>query len=157
MTSRREVLARAACASLVLAPIGLLVPPAVRGQQPSLDAAAAFEAKSVAELYKALGMAPPVPSGDLTLTAPDIAENGAVVPVAATTTLPNVQKMLFYVEKNATVLAAMYDISESMDPSISTRIKMSQTSNVYALALTADGKGHVAEKEVKVTLGGCGG
>ncbi len=118
---------------------------------------AAFEAKSMADLLKTLGAGAPVESKDVTITAPDIAENGAVVPVGASTTLAGVKRLLILVEKNPSVLSAAFDVSEFVDPAFTTRVKMGQSSNVIAVALMNDGKVLFAQKEVKVTLGGCGG
>jgi sulfur-oxidizing protein SoxY len=117
----------------------------------------AFEAKSVAEAFKALGYDMPIDSPDITITAPDIAENGAVVPVAAATTLPGVKQMLFLVEKNPAVLAAVFNVSPDVDANIATRVKMGQSSNVLAVVVTNDNKVFYAQKDIKVTLGGCGG
>ena len=94
-------------------------------------------------------------SSAVTLNAPDIAENGAVVPVGITTTL-KAEQMAILVEKNPSSLAAQFFIPAGTEPFVTTRIKMGQTSNVYAL-VKADGKWSMAVKEVKVTLGGCGG
>ena len=90
------------------------------------------------------------------ITAPDIAENGAVVPVSVVSAIPGTQSIAILIEKNPNMLAAVFDLPDGTDPSVTTRIKMAQTSNVYAL-VKADGKYHVASKEIKVTLGGCGG
>jgi sulfur-oxidizing protein SoxY len=98
-----------------------------------------------------------VESKDVQLTTPDIAENGAVVPVAIATTLANVRELLVLVDKNPTSLIAKFEVNEFVEPSFSTRAKMAESSNVYAVALTTDGKTFFAKKEVKVTLGGCGG
>lgn len=117
----------------------------------------AFDAKSVADAVKAYGAGAPVESKDLTLTAPDIAENGAVVPLGIATTLPNVKHLLILVEKNPSALVAKFDVTDSVEPSFATRAKMGQTSDVYAVAITNDGKALYGKKEVKVTLGGCGG
>ena len=118
---------------------------------------AAFDTKSMDETMKALGGGSPAPSSDIVFfSTPDIAENGAVVPVGITSKIPNTQAIAILVEKNPNMLAAVFDIPAGTDPSLSTRIKMAQTSNVYAL-VKADGKYHVASKEIKVTLGGCGG
>ncbi len=119
--------------------------------------AAAFEVKTMAELAKLLGGSAPAESKDVTLTAPDIAENGAVVPIGVACALPGVKKLLVLVEKNPSVLSAMFDVSDAVDANFSTRVKMGQSSNVYAVAMTGDGKLLFAQKEVKVTLGGCGG
>jgi sulfur-oxidizing protein SoxY len=117
----------------------------------------AFEAKSVADAVKAYGAGAPVESKDVTLTAPDIAENGAVVPMAAASSIAGVKHLLVMVEKNPNALVAKFDVNDSVEPSFSTRAKMGQTSDVYAVAITNDGKAFYAKKEVKVTLGGCGG
>ena len=79
------------------------------------------------------------------------------MPVGASTALPGVKRMLLLVEKNPAVLAAMFDVTDAIEANISTRVKMGQSSNVYAVAMMADGKVLFAQKEVKVTLGGCGG
>jgi sulfur-oxidizing protein SoxY len=117
----------------------------------------AFEAKNVADAVKAYGGAAPVESKDVTLTAPDIAENGAVVPMAVASSLPGVKHLLVLVEKNPNALVAKFDVTESIEPNVATRAKMGQTSDVYAVAITNDGKAFFSKKEVKVTLGGCGG
>ena len=87
---------------------------------------------------------------------PDIAENGAVVPVGITSNIPKTESIAILIEKNPNMLAAVFDIPQGTEPSVSTRVKMAQTSNVYAL-VKADGRYHVTSKEIKVTLGGCGG
>ena len=117
----------------------------------------AFETKSMDETLKALGGSAPVQSKDIAFfSTPDIAENGAVVPIGITSSVPKTESIAILVEKNPNMLAAVFDIPQGTEPSLSTRIKMGQTSNVYAL-VKADGKYHVASKEIKVTLGGCGG
>lgn len=118
---------------------------------------AAFDAKTIAESLKAYGAGAPTESKDVTITAPDIAENGAVVPMGASTSLPNVKHLLIMVEKNPSALVAMFNVTDSIDAAVSTRAKMGQSSDVYAVAIMADGKALFAKKEVKVTLGGCGG
>jgi sulfur-oxidizing protein SoxY len=118
---------------------------------------AAFDAKTMPELLKAVGASAPVESKDVTLTAPDIAENGAVVPIAVATTAPGVKKLMILVEKNPSTLSASFDVTDAVEPSFGTRVKMGQSSDVYAVALMADGRALFAKKEVKVTLGGCGG
>ena len=104
-----------------------------------------------------MGGATPVESKDVTLTAPDIAENGAVVPLGAATTLPGVKRLLLLVEKNPSMLTSIFDVTDAVEANISTRVKMGQSSDVYAVAMMGDGKVFFAKKEVKVTLGGCGG
>ena len=116
---------------------------------------AAFEGKSLDDVFKVLGGGIPDKSAAVTLNAPDIAENGAVVPVGITTSL-KAEQMAILVEKNPSSLAAQFFILPGTDPFVTTRIKMGQTSNVYGL-VKADGKWLMTVKEVKVTLGGCGG
>ena len=117
----------------------------------------AFETHSLDETMKALGGTPPVPSQDIVfVSTPDIAENGAVVPIGITSNVPKTESIAILVEKNPNMLAAMFDVPAGTEPSLATRIKMGQTSNVFAL-VKADGRYYVNSKEIKVTLGGCGG
>ena len=151
MQTRRQTLKQSAVVAGLLAGTGLFPQYALAFNK------AAFEAKNLNDAVKALGGAAPAESGSVTLTAPDIAENGAVVPLAVASTLPNVKQLLLLVEKNPNVLVATFNVTPEVDASFATRSKMGQTSDVYAVAITADGKAHYAKKEVKVTLGGCGG
>ena len=117
----------------------------------------AFDSKSLSDAAKAMGAtSAPVESKELVLQAPEIAENGSVVRVGAQSGLPNTTQISFVVEKNPSALAAMFDIPAGTDANVSTNIKMGQSSNVYAVAKAGD-KFFYAVKEVKVTLGGCGG
>lgn len=124
-------------------------------QQPAWNKAA-FETKSLADTVKALGGTTAAESKDITLTAPDIAENGAVVPVTVTSKVAGTQAVYILVEKNPNALAAGFNIPQGTEANVTTRIKMGQTSNVMALVKSSNGF-FVASKEVKVTLGGCGG
>jgi len=118
---------------------------------------AAFETNSMDATMKALGGSAPAQSKDITFfQTPDIAENGALVPVGVTSAIPKTESIAILVEKNPNMLAAVFDIPPGTDPSLSTRIKLGQSSNVFAV-VKADGKYYVAGKEIKVTLGGCGG
>jgi len=118
---------------------------------------AAFETHSVAETMQALGGGDPAQSKDIVFfQTPDIAENGAVVPVGITSNIPKTESIAILIEKNPNMLAAVFDIPAGTEPSVTTRVKMGQSSNIYAL-VKADGKYYVAAKDVKVTLGGCGG
>ena len=136
---------------------------AAAGWLESGDAAAedwnksAFDTHSMDETLKALGGSTPAPSKDIVFfSTPDIADNGAVVPIGITSSVPKTESIAILIEKNPNMLAAVFDVPPGTDPSLSTRIKMGQTSNVYAL-VKADGKYYVASKEIKVSLGGCGG
>ncbi|MDE3010354.1 MAG: thiosulfate oxidation carrier protein SoxY [Pseudomonadota bacterium] len=118
---------------------------------------AAFEAKSVPDVLKALGLAgPPKQSDAITLTAPDIAENGAVVPISVASTLSDVKRIAILIEKNPSTLAAQFTLLPGADPAITTRVKVGQSTDVYGLVLAGD-QLYFTKKEVKVTLGGCGG
>jgi sulfur-oxidizing protein SoxY len=117
---------------------------------------AAFETKSLNDAVKALGGGAAAESKDIVITSPDIAENGAVVPFTISSKLPKTEQLALLVEKNPNILAASFSIPDGTDPSVNTRVKMGQTSNVIAL-VKADGKFYYTAKEVKVTLGGCGG
>jgi sulfur-oxidizing protein SoxY len=116
----------------------------------------AFDAKNLNDVVKAMGGASAEKSADITITAPDIAENGAVVPIAVSSKLANVESIAILVEKNPNSLAAQFDIPAGTEANVGTRVKMGQSSNVHAV-VKAGGKYFVATKEVKVTLGGCGG
>ena len=157
MHTRREILSRSATLAALLVGAAALPGLAQAQAQAAGYNTAAFDAKTMAELAKALGVAAPVESKDVNITGPDIAENGAVVPIGAATALPGVKRMLILVEKNPSMLSAMFDVTDAVDANFSTRVKMGQTSNVYAVAMMNDGKLLFAQKEVKVTLGGCGG
>jgi len=116
---------------------------------------AGFEAKTLADVMKSLGATGATESKDIIITAPDIAENGAVVPVAITSKLPNTQQISIVAEKNPFPLAATFDVAGGGEGYVSARIKMGQTSDVWAV-VKADGKYFTARKEVKITVGGCG-
>jgi sulfur-oxidizing protein SoxY len=156
VNQRRKVLSDSARVAAALVAAGWL-PQRAFAQQAGAWNKAAFEAKSVGELMKAVGAGSPAESRDVTFTAPDIAENGAVVPIAIATTAPGVRTLLILVEKNPNTLAAAFDVTDAVESSFSTRVKMSQSSDVYAVAITGDGRTLFAKKEVKITLGGCGG
>jgi sulfur-oxidizing protein SoxY len=152
MTTRRNLLAQSAKVLALMAGAGLLPQAALAAWTQ-----AAFDAKTMAEAMKALGGSAPVSSGDVTITGPDIAENGAVVPVGVSTSLPGVKRLAVLVEKNPSALAAVFDVSDAVDANFNTRVKMGQSSNVMAVAIMGDGRVLFAQKEIKVTLGGCGG
>jgi sulfur-oxidizing protein SoxY len=156
MTDRREMLQRCASVATMLMAAGLL-PATARAQAAAAFNSAAFEAKNMADVMKALGASAPAPSSDVSVHGPDIAENGAVVPLGAACTLPGVKRLLLLVEKNPNTLSAMFELSDAVEPNIATRVKMGQSSNVFAVAMLADGRVLFAQKEIKVTLGGCGG
>ena len=116
----------------------------------------AFKQKSDADAIKALYAKTAEASDKVKLDAPEIAENGAVVPISVTTTLEGVTSISFIVSENPSALAASYRIPEGTLPSVANRLKMQKTSNVIAI-VEAGGKLYSATREVKVTVGGCGG
>ena len=117
----------------------------------------AFAAKGVDSVVKSLGGASAAQTRDVTWgTTPEIAENGAVVPISVTSNIAGTQSISILVEKNPNTLAASFEIPAGTDASVATRVKIGESSNVYAL-IKADNKYFVAAREIKVTLGGCGG
>ena len=152
MQTRRQTLKQSAVVAGLLAGTGLFPQYAFAFNK------AAFDAKSLNDALKALGAnGAPQASDAVSLTAPDIAENGAVVPLAIASTLPDVKQLVLLVEKNPSALVASFKVTPEVEANFVTRAKMGESSDVYAIAITADGKAHYAKKEVKVTLGGCGG
>ncbi len=153
MADRRQFLQTSASTTV----LGLA---AMAGLLPSAAQAAwnksAFDGKGLADVVKALGGAAPVESKDVQLVAPEIAENGNVVRVGAVSALAGTTQLAILVEKNPNALAAVFDLPEGTDANVATNIKMGQSSNIYALAKVGD-KYFYSVKEVKVTLGGCGG
>jgi sulfur-oxidizing protein SoxY len=117
---------------------------------------AAFEAKKLEDLVEVLGGSGAKESSEVSIVAPDIAENGAVVPIGVSSKLEKTQSIAILVEKNPNVLAANFSIPDGTLPEVQTRVKMAQTSNVFAL-VKADGRFYYATREIKITLGGCGG
>jgi sulfur-oxidizing protein SoxY len=153
--SRRITLQFAAGAGLyaALVSVGLLRPGSASAA--AFDRAA-FQSKGIAETLKALDVAQASNSSEIVINAPDIAENGAVVPVAIRSNLAKTETLALLVEKNPNALAGAYELLEGARPEVSMRIKMGESSDVVAL-VKADGKYYMARKEIKVTLGGCGG
>jgi sulfur-oxidizing protein SoxY len=134
---------------------GLAAPPA-RAAANDKYPEEAFKLKTDKDVIQALYGRTAEASDRVKLDAPEIAENGAVVPISVTTTLENVTSISFLVTGNPNALAASYAIPEGTVPSVANRLKMQQTSNVIAI-VDAGGKLYSATKEVKVTVGGCGG
>jgi sulfur-oxidizing protein SoxY len=116
----------------------------------------AFGAKSAAEALKGLGAASPEPSKDIVIEAPEIAENGAVVPVEITSNIPGTTHIAVVIEKNPFPLAARFEFKEGALPFVKLNAKMGETSDVRVVA-SAGGRHYSAAKEIKVTIGGCGG
>lgn len=149
MPSRRQALKRAAVVAGLLACTGLFP------QFARASGNKAFDAKTIRDALDALGAGALAESGDVILTGPDIAENGAIVPFAFSTTLPGVKRLLLLVEKNPVSLIALFDVSARLEPAFSIRAKLAQSSDVFAVALMDDGRALYARKEVRVTRGSC--
>jgi sulfur-oxidizing protein SoxY len=149
---RRALLQRGGALAAVLA-AGLLSPLA------ALAAAwnnGAFSSKSTGDALKSIGAEGPQPSGDIVIEAPQIAENGAVVPIEIQSRIPNTTALAVLVDKNPYPLVARFDFKEGALPFVKVNAKMGETSDVRVVA-TAGGKHYVATREIKVTIGGCGG
>jgi len=116
----------------------------------------AFDAKDTETVTSGLFDGPVVESDQITLKIPDIAENGAVVPVTVSTDLPDVESISVIVDNNPTPLAAMFALSPQSVPEVSVRIKMGESSMVRTV-VKSGGNYYSTGKEVKVTIGGCGG
>ena len=117
----------------------------------------AFKAESVDDaLAAAMGEASNTASDAIKIKAPEIAENGAVVPVSVSTDMADVESIALLAEGNNTPLIATFMLGEGAIADVSTRIKMGKTSDVIAI-VKSGGKLHSARKSVKVTIGGCGG
>ncbi len=152
--SRRQSLRTASGLGVYAALVAIGLVPA--GPAAAQAFAAAFQTKSVLDTLKALGASSPIDSKDVVINSPDIAENGAVVPIGIRSNLARTEMIALLVEKNPNALAGAYTLLEGAEPDVNMRVKMGQSSDVYAL-VKADGKFYMAKKEIKVTLGGCGG
>jgi sulfur-oxidizing protein SoxY len=152
---RRQFLKRTLAGSAVTVAVaaGLLSPRRVLAAWPT----AAFEAKSINEALGGLfGHATTLDSNDIEIKAPDIAENGAAVPVSVTTKIAGVTAIAILTSTNNTPLAANFAFGQSVKGSVSTRIKMAATADVVAI-VKAGNMMYTNKKNVKVTIGGCGG
>lgn len=153
MNNLRRTLLKFAITSSSLAATGLL---GMRDAVAAVWNKAGFESKSTADALKTLGIAGAAANREIQITAPEIAENGAQVPVTVISKIPNTQSISIVVDKNPFPLSSTYEFANGADAYVSTRLKMGQTSNVIVV-VKADGKFFTATKEVKVTIGGCGG
>ena len=157
MNTRRRLMIKGSAASAVLGSAiaaGLVTPArlfAASKLQP------AFDAKGSDDVLNSMFPGSKVESsGAIKIKAPDIAENGAVVPITVSSSLGNIESISILVSNNATPLVASFDMNKNADAFVSTRIKMGKTSDVVAIVKAGD-KLYRASKEVKVTIGGCGG
>ena len=152
---RREFINHGSAVMALAASAGLIAMPSFAQNAAGWNKAA-FDAKSLNDVVKAMGGSAATASSDVILSAPEIAENGNVVRMGVEAKMVGASMIALLVEKNPNVLSATFDVIAGSDASFSTNVKMGQTSNVYALAKVGD-KFFYSVKEVKVTLGGCGG
>ena len=138
--------------SILLLAAGAAVSPAVHLLPSTAFAAVEDVEKRIAEFSG--GQTPE--AGKITLTAPEIAENGAIVPLEITSRIPNTESIYIFADKNPQPLVAEFDFTGATEPFVSTRIKMGETSKVRAI-VKAGGKFYATARDVKVTIGGCGG
>lgn len=149
---KRRTLLKTSLAVGLVGSTGMLIPGRVMAAYPQ----AAFENKDASgALSDALGMSDYSESGDIKIKAPEIAENGAVVPVQVSSTISGVESISLLISNNPSPLAASFNL-HGADPFVSVRVKMGKTSDVVAV-VKAGGSLHAAKQEVKVTIGGCGG
>lgn len=156
MNPHRRALLKGGCAAGMLAmaaSAGLLVPGRVLAAEWNKSA---FEAKSVADALKGLGASGVADSKDILIKAPDIAENGSMVPVEVVSQIPDTRSIAILSDKNPLPLLAAFDFTDGAQGYVSTRIKMGQTSIVRVVVKAGD-KYYGAAREIKVTIGGCGG
>lgn len=155
MFDRRFVL-RAAGLGSVLAATGFGFPLRASASTAAAYPADAFKQKGEADAVKTLFGQAATASDKVKLDAPEIAENGAVVPVSVSTDLPDVTAIAILVAENPSALAALYKFAPGTPPTVASRLKMAKTTPVIAV-VEAGGKLYSATREVKVTVGGCGG
>ncbi len=120
------------------------------------EARPAFTATAMADAYKALGVGTPGESADIAFKAPDIAENGAAVPVEIESRIPGTRAIHVLVEKNPHVMSASFNFPAGTEPFVATRVKVAESSLIHAV-ITTDAGSFFAARLVKITLGGCGG
>ncbi|MBP6187585.1 MAG: thiosulfate oxidation carrier protein SoxY [Azonexus sp.] len=153
---RRKFLKSGASAAL-LAPLigsGLLMPTRVLAAEWNKNA---FTARSASDALKAYGSASTAESRDIVINAPEIAENGAKVEVEITSNIASTRSIAIFADKNPMPLSSVFEFSGPVLPYVKAQLKMAETTRLRAVVKTTDGKSYVAFREIKVTLGGCGG
>ena len=143
-------------AASLAAGAGLLTPQMVLAESHGGDMEAAFKLDNIDAALEAIGAKAAAESADIELKAPEIAENGAVVPVTVTSKIPGTSQISLLVPNNPTPLVAVFNMNEKSGNMASVRLKMGKTSDVIAMVKAGDAM-HMAKQEVKVTIGGCGG
>ncbi len=153
----RRVLLKGSISAGLLGPLlvgGLLLPTRLLAAEWKRNA---FTAHNLADALKATGHGATIESRDIVISAPEIAENGAKVDVEVSSNLPNSRSLTILADKNPLPLCATLEFSGNALPYAKFQLKLAETTRIRAIVKTSDGKSHLALKEVKVTLGGCGG
>jgi sulfur-oxidizing protein SoxY len=153
MDDQRRTLLKAASTLAAFLAVGLLRPVLAFAAAWNKDA---FGAKNLGDALKGIGVAETATSKDLMIEAPQIAENGAVVPIEITSNIPGTTSIAVLIDKNPFPLVGKFDFMEGALPFVKVNVKMGETSDVRVVA-AAGGRNYVATKEIKVTIGGCGG
>lgn len=153
---RRNFLKQGGATALLLPLLGtgLLLPTRVLAADWNKTA---FTATAIGDALKHYGTPNPIPSKDIQIQAPEIAENGAKVDVDISSQIPDTRSLAVFVDKNPMPLAASLDFQPNVLPFAKVNLKLRETTRIRVVARTADGKAYVAMREIKVTLGGCGG
>ena len=157
MIELRRKLLKGGTAAALLAPwlgTGLLVPGRVLAAEWTR---AAFTARTIGDALKAYGAAAATESRDVLIVGPEIAENGAKVEVEITSQIPGTRNIAVFADKNPMPLCAAIDFAGAALPYCRLQLKLAETTRVRAVVRAGDGKSHVAFREIRVTLGGCGG
>src|SRR5574343_823848 len=157
MCELRRKFLKAGASGAVLSPLlgsGLLIPTRVLAAEWSKTA---FTARNINDALKAYGVANAAETRDIVINAPEIAENGAKVEIEVSSNIANTRSLAIFADKNPMPLCSAIEFSGPALPYVREQLKMSETTRIRVVARTSDGKSHVAFREVKVTLGGCGG
>ena len=157
MIELRRKLLRGGTAAALLAPwlgTALLVPGRVLADEWNR---AAFTARTLGEALRAHGAAAATESRDVIVVGPEIAENGAKVEVEITSQIPGTRSIAVFADRNPMPLCAVIDFAEAALPYCRLQLKLAETTRIRAVVKAGDGKSHVAFREIRVTLGGCGG
>lgn len=157
MIELRRHFLKGGISAAILSPLiasGLLIPTAVLAAEWNRNA---FSARNIGDALKAYGVSGAVENRDIVINAPEIAENGAKVEIEISSSLPSTRSLAVFADKNPMPLCASLELSGQMLPFARIQLKLSESTRLRVVVRTGDGKTHVAFREVKVTLGGCGG
>lgn len=157
MSEFRRKFLKAGASAALLSPMlaaGLLTPTRVLATEWNKNA---FSARNISDALKAYGASSALESRDIQIIAPEIAENGAKVEVEVTSNIVNTRSLAIFADKNPMPMCSAIEFSGPVLPYVKAQLKLAETTRVRAVARSSDGKTYVASREIKVTLGGCGG